>query len=114
MSDELHGRRKRNPEAFGAGYFDVLDAVRSLGLAAELVWEGPLGLSIRISKADDHDLMLTDYWDPLPVTRAEQVGWTLSIIEGPVLSQCEWPVAEAAMQMVRSVKDDSAQRHSAA
>lgn len=95
-------RRRRNSETrfMVAGYADVLRAVRSLELVPELIEEGPHVFSIRMTTPECPTLVLTDLWDPLPVTRSEQVGWTLSLIDGEVLSQSERPTAKAAEQII--------------
>ena len=50
-------------------------------MVAELVVEGPHDFSIRMTAPHCPELVLTDFWDPLPVTRPEQVGWTLSLVD---------------------------------
>jgi hypothetical protein len=88
------------PEFVSVEYSDALDAIRSLGLAADLVENGPLGFAIHISESASPVLTLTDYWDPLPVTRAEQVGWMLCLAGGKVLSHSERPTAAAAAHLI--------------
>lgn len=117
MTGELRRYRKlRNPEAGFArsGYTDVLRVVTSLELVADLADEGPNHFSIWMTAPTGRALVLTDFWDPLPLTRAEQVGWTLSLVEGPVLAQCERPTAVAAKQLITPALHDLRQQHSAA
>jgi hypothetical protein len=102
MNGELPAGPARipGPDFVSAEYSDVFDAIRTLGLAAELVENGPMGFAIHISESVSPVLTLMDYWDPLPLTRAEQVGWMLCLSGGKVLSHSERPTAESAAHLI--------------
>jgi hypothetical protein len=99
--NKIDGRLRGEVAAFvKAGYADVLATVRSLELLPDLVAEGPDHFSIQASGIGVPTIILTDFWDPLPTNRSEQVGWTLSVLDGEVLSQSERPTAEGVRRLI--------------
>jgi hypothetical protein len=92
-------------------YGDVIDLLRSAGFGAELVLARGGWPALEVLHPHAGVLLLSDFFDPLPAARLEQVGWTLSSIDRQVLGSVESATAASALQLLRSLEASTAGRH---
>lgn len=88
-------------------YGRVTEALSSRDFPANVVKNQDDCLAIAIAGRGMPRLLLTDYWGPLALPKAEQVGWTLAVDGGDVIDAIEHPTVEVALRLVTR----TAERH---